>query len=282
MRARRLPGPLAGVVIAVAVAAVTSCSAGSQEPAASSSSGADALVAAADPTLLPYNFLDDDGKTWKGLNVDLAAALSAKLGREVVFQSAGFDTIIPGLTSGRFDLALTGMFDTKERQKTVDFVDYLAAKNDFLTRVGYADIASMDDLCGVKVGIPSGALEADLLAEASTKCKTAGKPAVDVKEFADLDATVLALMSSRIDVAPNDSAANAYILSRNEGKVKTSGAYLNEGYFAAAFPKSSELTSQFETAFKEVIADGGYAKILADWGIPDRGLQAPIVNGSPF
>jgi polar amino acid transport system substrate-binding protein len=269
------------IAAVLAVAATASCSSGSSTQADAAVTPK-ALVAAADPSLLPYNFLDDDGKTWKGINVDLAAALSAKLGRPVTFQSAGFDTIIPGLTSGRFDIALTGMFDTKERQKTVDFVDYLAAKNNFLTRTGYADIATMDDLCGIAVGIPSGALESTLLADASKKCTTAGKKAIDVKEFADLDATVLALLSDRIDVTPNDSAANAYIQSRNEGKVKTSGGYQNEGYFAAAFPKNSALTKQFETAFQEIIADGTYKKALETWGITDRGLDAPIVNGSPF
>jgi polar amino acid transport system substrate-binding protein len=269
------------VAAALALAATASCSSGNSSGAEAATTPK-ALVAAADPSLLPYNFLDEDGKTWKGINVDLAAALSAKLGRQVTFQSAGFDTIVPGLTSGRFDIALTGMFDTKERQKSVDFVDYLAAKNDFLTRIGYADIATMDDLCGIAVGIPSGALESTLLADASKKCASAGKKAIDVKEFADLDATVLALLSNRIDVTPNDSAANAYILSHNEGKVKTSGGYQNEGYFAAAFPKNSELTKQFETAFQAIIADGTYAKVLETWGITDRGLDAPIVNGSPF
>ncbi|WP_238008560.1 ABC transporter substrate-binding protein [Dactylosporangium sp. AC04546] len=281
MRTRRSHKLIVGIVAVLATMAATSCSTGSSDKA-EAGGGADQIVAAADPSLLPYNFLDTDGKTWKGLNVDIAAALSDKLGRRVVFQSAGFDTIIPGLTSGRFDVALTGMFDTKERQKTVDFVDYLTAKNNFLTRTGYRDIESMDDLCGIVVGIPGGALEADLLAKASDACVKAGKKTVDVKEFADLDATVLALLSSRIDVTPNDSAANAYITSQNTGKVKVSGGYLNEGYFAVAFPKSSALTAEFETAFKAIIADGTYGRILTDWGIADRAVPAPIINGSPF
>lgn len=286
MRTRRsrllVPASLA-VLTALATA---SCS-GTDDTSAegSSSAGAssgDTIVAAADPSLLPYNFLDDDGKTWEGINVDLAKLLSAELGRDIVFESAGFDTIVPGLASGRYDVALTGMFDTKERQKTVDFVDYLLAKNNFLTRSDYRDVASMDDLCGEVVGIPGGALEADLLATASTACTDAGKAAITVNEFADLDATVLALQSGRIDVTPNDSAANAYIVSRNGDALKTSGGYLNEGYFAAAFPKDSELTQQFEDAFTAIIASGAYAELLDTWGISDRAIDAPIINGSPF
>lgn len=248
----------------------------------SSSAGGDPVVAAADPSLLPYNFLGEDGSTWEGINVDLAAALSEQLGRPVEMTSAGFDTIIPGLASGRYDMALTGMFDTKERQQTVDFVDYLLAENNFLTRSDFRDVASMDDLCGEVVGIPGGALEAGLLADASTACTEAGDPAITVNEFADLDATVLALKSGRIDVTPNDSAANAYILSQSPDDLKTSGGYLNEGYFAAAFPKDSELTAEVEEAFAAIMADGTYSAILEDWGIPSRALDEPIVNGSPF
>ncbi|HEY0217669.1 MAG TPA: ABC transporter substrate-binding protein [Cellulomonas sp.] len=274
---------LAGGAVVLALA-LSACSSGS-DPSSSddgSTEAGDTIVAAADPSLLPYNFLGEDGQTWEGINVDLADALSAELGRTIEFESAGFDTIIPGLASGRYDLALTGMFDTKERQETVDFVDYLLAANNFLTRADYRDVESMDDLCGEVVGIPGGAIEADLLAEASTACTEAGDEAITVNEFADLDATVLALKSGRIDVTPNDSAANAYILASNADELKTSGGYLNEGYFAAAFPKDSELTEQVEAAFAAIIEDGTYASILEDWGITDRAVDAPIINGSPF
>ncbi|WHP18163.1 ABC transporter substrate-binding protein [Cellulomonas sp. ES6] len=282
MRTSRTRFLVAGASALVLGLSACSGSADATGDTPSSSAGGDPVVAAADPSLLPYNFLGEDGSTWEGINVDLAAALSEQLGRPVEMTSAGFDTIIPGLASGRYDMALTGMFDTKERQQTVDFVDYLLAENNFLTRSDFRDVASMDDLCGEVVGIPGGALEAGLLADASTACTDAGDPAITVNEFADLDATVLALKSGRIDVTPNDSAANAYILSQSPEDLKTSGGYLNEGYFAAAFPKDSELTAQVEEAFAAIMADGTYTAILEDWGIPSRALDEPIVNGSPF
>ena len=279
MRTRRRLLALPALALAAALPACTSASSASES---GTTPAPDTIVAAADPSLLPYNFLGEDGSTWQGINVELAALLSAELGEEIVFQSAGFDSIIPGLTSGRYDVALTGMFDTKERQQTVDFVDYLLAKNDFLTRGDYRDIASLDDLCGEKVGIPGGALEADLLADASAACTAAGAPAIQVSEFADLDATVLALTSGRIDVAPNDSAANAYIARTSPADLTTSGEYLAEGYFAAGFAKDSDLTERFEAAVAAVMRSGEYAELLERWGIDDRAMDAPIINGSPF
>jgi polar amino acid transport system substrate-binding protein len=277
-----------GVGLSAALLVLAGCSSSDSSSvddasgAASSGSSGDAIVAAADPSLLPYNFLGDDNKTWEGINVDLAAALSEELGQEIVFENASFDAIIPGLTSGRYDVALTGMFDTLERQKTVDFVDYLGAKNDFLELADGPEIGTMDDLCGVTVGIPGGALEGDLLADASATCEENGDEAITVNEYADLDAVVLALSSGRIEVAPNDSAANAYISSQADGKFQVSGSYLTDGYFAAGFVKDSDLVQEFDDAFAAIMADGTYGEILETWGIADRALDEPIVNGATF
>lgn len=280
MRIRNSAAVLAAGALVAALAACGSSDSGSTADSGSSSSKP--IVAVADPSLLPYNFLAADGKTWQGINVDLAAELSKKLGRTVTFTNAGFDTIIPGLLSGRYDVALTGMFDTKEREKSVDFVDYLKAANNFLALTSFPDVATMDDLCGDKVGIPSGALEGELLATASKKCTAAGKKAIDVSEYKTLDAVILALKAGRIQVTPNDSAANAYILSQNKTAMKTSGSYSDDGYFAAGFKKGSTLTAEFQKAFNDMIADGTYATVLTKWGIATRGMTTATVNQATF
>ncbi|MEO3854973.1 ABC transporter substrate-binding protein [Acrocarpospora sp. B8E8] len=283
-RVRSRRSMIVAVVSAALTLGVTSCSSSSDSAGAAASAPATSatLVAAADPSLVPYNFLDDDGATWKGLNVDLAAALGEKLGRTITFENVAFDSIIPGLTSGRYDLALTGMFDTKEREKQVDFVDYITSKNNFLMKTSFAkDIQGFDDLCGVTVGIPSGALEGQYLDEASKKCVSGGKPKITVNEYKDLSATLLALTSDRIEVTPNDSAANAYAMTRQQG-LKVTGGYATDGYFAAAFPKNSALTQEVRDAFAAIIKDGAYGRILQTWGVDDRGLTEPLINSAAF
>lgn len=274
---------LAAAAVVGATLALSACSTSSTATSGSSASAEKTITVAADPSLLPYNFYDSDGKTWKGIDVDLAAALSTQLGEKLVFTEAGFDSIIPGLKSGRYDMALTGMFDLKERQKTVDFVDYLAAKNDFLTTSAVKDVQSFADLCGLTVGLPSGATEIDTAKTASAKCVKDGDKAITVNVYKDLSATTLALTSGRVQVLPNDSATNAYILTQNTDKgYKVSGAYNAEGYFGATFPKDSELTQKVQDAFAAIIADGTYKKVLDKWGVSDRGLDKVILNGSPF
>lgn len=265
----------------------SSSTVGSTEASAEGGGNAESgqtIVAAADPALLPYNFYaEGSNSTWEGVNVDFAAALEKQLGDKIEFTSVPFDSIIPGLKAGRYDIALTGMFDTKEREEVIDFVDYLKAKNNFLLRSDDPEsIESFEDLCGVKVGLPKGALEIQLTEEQSEKCKEEGKPAIEMSVFPDLNATTLALLSERVDVAPNDSAANAYLIKQNPGKLKATGSYLAEGYFAIGVPKGSELLEPLQEATQALIESGELKEIFGEWGIADRTPAKATVNNAAF
>lgn len=262
------------LVLAALLVTLTGCSSDSD------ASSDEVIIAAADSELLPYNMLSDDGQDWSGINVDLAAALSDKLGQKIVFQNTDFDDIVTGVSSGRYDIGLTGMFDTVERQKRVDFVDYLLADNNFLSPADFRDVADFDDLCGEKVGITTGALEASLLTEASQACLKAGDKLIQVSTYDTIQKVTNAVLAGEVDVAPNDSAANAYFQAQHPKKLKVSGSYLSDGYFAAAFPKESALTDRFKQAFAEIMSDGTYASILEDWGIPKRAMDEPSINAA--
>ena len=142
-----------------------------------------------------------------GLDADLAKALGQVLGLKVNMVNATFDTIIPGLVSGKYDLGMSSFTDTKARQKTVDFVTYFVAGTSFYVKSsGGPNITSLADLCGHKVAVEKGTTQqADAQAQAA-KCKSAGKPAVTVEIFNDQNAVNLALSSGRADVAMADSA----------------------------------------------------------------------------
>src|SRR5690606_18758486 len=56
-----------------------------------------------------------------GLDVDMVAALSAKLGIPFEVNHQVFESVIPSLQSDRHDLIMMGMNDSMERQKTLNF-----------------------------------------------------------------------------------------------------------------------------------------------------------------
>lgn len=256
----------------------------SESTTASETGGGEKIVAAADPSLLPYNFFAEGSENdWEGINVDFAAALSKQIGKEIEFTSVPFDSIIPGLQAGRYDIALTGMFDTKEREEVIEFVDYLKAKNNFLLRSDDSQkIESFEELCGVKVGLPKGALEVQLAEEQTEACKEEGKPGIELSVFPDLNATTLALTAGRVDVVPNDSATNAYLIKESPGKFKATGEYLAEGYFAIGLPKGSPLTKEIQQGVQALIDDGELKEIFDEWGIADRTPAKATINDAAF
>src|SRR5262249_47424644 len=85
------------------------------------------LTVAADATYAPNEFIGSDGHTVVGMDADLAKALGQVMGLKVNMVNATFDTIIPGLASGKYDLGMSSFTDTKAREKTVDFVTYFIA-----------------------------------------------------------------------------------------------------------------------------------------------------------
>lgn len=282
---RRLGLGAAAAALALGVAACGSSTSSSptSSSSASSSSSSRPIIAAADPSLFPYNFYKSGSTTFQGINIDIANALSKQIGRPIEFKSAPFDSIIPGLQAGRYDIAMTGMFDTKEREKVVKFVDYLADDNNFLLRSDDSKtVTSFADLCGVAVGLPKGALEISLAQRQDKTCKKDGKPNIDLKVFPDLNSTALALLDDRVDVAPNDSASNAYLIKNHPGKLRATGSYLAEGYFAIGLPKDSSLSGPIQKGMQALLADGTLKKILTTWGIPNRTPSAIHVNDAAF
>src|SRR5216117_163394 len=105
-----------------AAAMSTNSKIAAEVPAAIKSKGT--LKVAADATYAPNEFIGGNGKTVEGMDPDLGSALAKVMGLKAKFVNASFDTIIPGLSSGKYDLGMSSFTDTKAREKVVDFVTY--------------------------------------------------------------------------------------------------------------------------------------------------------------
>jgi polar amino acid transport system substrate-binding protein len=247
-------------------------------PAAIRSKGK--LVVAADATYAPNEFVGTDGKTVEGMDADLAKALGQVLGLDVEMVNAGFDTIIPGLQSGKYDLGLSSFTDTKAREKVVDFVDYFSAGTSFYVKSGGPAIETLADLCGHSVAVERGTIQADDAAAQSTKCTSAGNPEVTVSVYPDQNAANLAISSGRAEVGMADSPVAAYIVKQSNGQFELTGQPYNTAPYGIAVPKDSGLAQPVLDALKELIADGSYGSILTQWGVQSGAISSPQVNGA--
>src|SRR4029453_7676620 len=127
----------------------------SQVPAAIKSKGT--LTVAADGTYRPDGFMPTERKTVIGMDADLADALASVMGLKASIQNVTFDAIIPGLAAGKYDLGMSSFTDTKDREKTVDFVTFLQAGSSIFVKAdGGPDLTSLDALCGHTVAAERG------------------------------------------------------------------------------------------------------------------------------
>ena len=248
-------------------------------PAAIRSRGT--VTVASDATYAPNEFIAPDGHTVKGMDADLAQALGGVMGLEARVVNASFDSIIPGLAAGKYDLGMSSFTDTKEREKTVDFVTYFSAGTSFYVKAnGGPAIGSLNDLCGHAVAVEKGTIQADDATAAGTKCRAAGKPTVKVLVFPDQNGANLALSSDRAQVGMADSPVAAYLVKQSGGQFKLVGKSYGTAPYGIAIPKGNGMAKPVLGALKVLMANGRYHAILEKWGIADGAIANPTINGA--
>ncbi|WP_203690984.1 ABC transporter substrate-binding protein [Streptomyces sp. SID12488] len=240
---------------------------------------ADGITVASDVSYPPMDFFAADNKTVIGAEADLGAALGTVLGVKVTVVNVPFDSIIPGLQAGKYQLGISSFTDTAEREKVVDFVTYFNAGTSLLVRAGNPEALKPegDSLCGRTVAVAKGSTQAlvDLPARAKT-CKTP----IKVSTFPDGTGVNLALTSGRADAALADSPVAAYTAKQSGGKLDVVGDSYGNAPFGIAVPKKSELTDLLKSALEDLEATGGYRQILAKWGLESGALDDFEINAA--
>jgi polar amino acid transport system substrate-binding protein len=224
------------------------------------------------------------------MTIDLGHAIGTVLGLQFNFVNAGFDTIIPGLSSGKFDLGMSSFTDTKEREATVDFVTYFSAGTSFYVAAsGGPSLSGLESLCGLTVGAERGTTQAHDATVQSKKCTDAGKPAVSVNVFPDQNGANLALSSGRVQVVMADSPVAAYAVKQSNGQFKLTGTPYGTAPYGIAIPRptgvaagQAPMSKPILDAVNKLIQDGTYMKILEKWGLQEGAITQAVINGAVY
>jgi polar amino acid transport system substrate-binding protein len=248
-------------------------------PAAVKSKGT--LTVAADASYAPNEFVGPDGKTVVGMDADLIKAIGGLMGVKVDVVNATFDSIIPGLASKKYDIGISSFTDTKEREKTVDFVTYLTAGESFYTKAqGGTTINTIDDLCGHTVAVEKGTTELTDAQTQSGKCKKAGKGAVTVLPYPDQNGANLAVSTGRAQLGFADSPVAEYQVKKSNGQFKLVGQSFANAPYGIAVPKGGGLDKPILAALQELMKNGQYKAILTKWGVEAGAISSPKINGA--
>ncbi|MEA2200954.1 MAG: polar amino acid transport system substrate-binding protein [Solirubrobacteraceae bacterium] len=250
-----------------------------QVPAAIKSKGT--LSVASEAQYAPNEFIAPDGHTVIGMDADLLHALGAQMGLKVKLINSNFETIIPGLAAGRYDLGASSFTDTKEREKTVDFVDYFQAGISFYARTSAnPGVSTVAALCGKTVAVEKGTIEQEEAEKQSKTCTKEGKKAVAVLSFPGQNPVNLAVASGRAELGMADSPVVAYQVKQSGGQFKVLCKCYGFAPYGIAVPKKSGMTTPILAALKELMANGTYTQILTKWGIQSGAISAPKINGA--
>jgi polar amino acid transport system substrate-binding protein len=239
------------------------------------------LNVATEAQYAPNEFIAPDGHTVIGMDADLVKALGEVMGLKTTMVNSNFETIIPGLAAGRYDLGASSFTDTKEREKTVDFVTYYSAGISFYAKASAnPGVTQLSDLCGKTVAVEKGTVEQEEAEAQSKKCTKEGKKSVTVLSFPGQNAVNLAVSSGRAEVGMADSPVVAYQIKQSNGQFKLIGKSYGFAPYGIAIPKNSGMAAPTLAALKVLMSNGTYAKILTKWGIQSGAISDPKINGA--
>ncbi len=159
------------------------------------------LIAAINPTVVPIQYVDDDGNI-VGLDPDFGNAIAKRLCLTMDFQSTQFATMIPILKEGRIDLIDSFMFYTPDRASQVIMVPYGASTMAIVVpKHNTDDVAGPEYFSGKRFGVELGTVDYQIAKEASEALEKSGKPAIDLHSFATYADVLQALSAGQVDGA---------------------------------------------------------------------------------
>ncbi|RKN12432.1 transporter substrate-binding domain-containing protein [Streptomyces radicis] len=200
-----------------------------------------------------------------GITYDLGIAAAELLGVELDVEANSFESSIPGLQSGTYDVSLWGTDITEERMRVIDQVPVGRIGYTFLTAESAEPLAdTMDAICGLTVAAIAGQTTIGLLEEQSAACEAAGDGSVTVSTFDDQASAGLAVKSGRADAATVNSVSGIYIAAQDE-ELALTGPTFNEHLTGIATAQDSGLGEAFAAALQQLVDDGSYEEIIRSY-----------------
>lgn len=233
----------------------------------------------------PTSFLSTSNQP-EGFNVDISRLIAAKLGLKLNIQNVSFDTIIPGLTGGRYDFTATDMSATSQRLKVLDMINYWVDGASLGVKAGNPlklDINN-SSICSKSIAVMTGTTEQEIYLPAlSKKCTAGGKPAVKAVTLPNVNAGLTQLASGRIDGIFYDTPSLAYAVKQDGSAFAVAGdqyakpASLGNDLVAIGLAKNSPLTKAVQAAMQSIMDGPLYKKALNNWGLGGGAIKTASI-----
>lgn len=245
---------LAAVLALTMLLALAACGSGNSDTnTASGSAGKTTVTVATSPDFPPFESLD--GSEVVGIEVDILQAITGKLGLEMQLEQMDFESVIPSVQAGKFDIGMSGITITADRQKNCDFTQPYFLASQAIVVTPDSDITCKADLEGKTISVQTGTT-------AEEYCMENG---YEVLAFTANNDAAAALTSGKAAAWVVDNEVGV-ALAAQQGLVVLDEAMTSEPY-AFTFAKDSALSAQFDEALGELLADGTVAAIFEKYGV---------------
>jgi polar amino acid transport system substrate-binding protein len=239
------------------------------------------ITAGTEATYAPMEFLDADGKTVIGVDVDLFKAVAARLGLNAEFQQSTFGNIIPGVGTGKYEAGVSAFTVNKDRIQQANMVTYFSAGTQWATKKGNPAGVSTDEPCGKSIAVQKDTVQFDDITARSTACTSAGKPAVTIHPYPGQDSATNAVVSGKDDAMLADSPVVAYAVKQTNGQLETLGNIYDSAPYGYVVAKNNMAFAQaLQGSVQSLINDGTYQKILENWGVQQGAIKTSQINPS--
>ena len=251
------------IVIALAVLMLLSClTACSSGKTLADVEKAGKLTIATSPDFPPFEYLAEDGSVI-GIEIDILNLVCAELGVELDIQQMDFDSVLPGVQTGKYDLGASGISVTPEREENTLFtVPYCLAAQAIVV-LKDSPITCKADLEGKTVAVQTGTTAEEF-------CMGAG---YTVNAYTANTDAQQALLSGKVDAWVIDDLTAAdmvklYNADNGETLVVLPEAMTTEPYAFAFMKGSDDLAGPINEILTKLLNDGTIAQIFADYEAP--------------
>ena len=210
------------------------------------------LTMATNAEFPPYEYVEGDKIV--GIDAEIAALIADKLGMELEIVDVAFDSIIPGVQSGKYDMGMAGLTVNEERLEKVNFsTSYATGIQAVIVKEG-SDIKSIDDLAGKKIGVQTSTT-GDIYATGDY-----GEDAIT--RYDNGAVAVQALLADKVDCVIIDNEPAKSYVAANDGLKVLDTEYTVEDYAICFAKEDTELKDKVDGVLKELIADGSVKAVI--------------------
>ncbi|WEV68875.1 ABC transporter substrate-binding protein [Bifidobacterium sp. ESL0775] len=230
------------------------------------------------PDYAPAEFLDKDGKTPIGYDMDVAKSLAAIFGLKFDPTAAEFDSIMPGIGS-KYDVGISGFTMDPDRKDAGEFVSFLNVGASFAVQKGNPKKLSVDNLCGHSVAVQTGTVHETTVKNLSQQCVAAGKKAIDIQSMKEQTVVATNVATGKADAFCADSPVSGYAVKQNGDQLELLGKAFNMTPEAVVVKKGDMQTAKaVQAALQKLMDDGTYMKILKAWGDESGAIKEAKIN----